>query len=100
MFRIQLAINALFFIGYSSACFFAVLLNQSVAHYLGYDWCFILLGFMTLGAIYVNKKVEYTYETFMPFISNDNTLKPDSYHPLYQNTNQSRDTDDEGPNRS
>jgi hypothetical protein len=26
-FRIQLAINALFFIGYSSACFFAVLLN-------------------------------------------------------------------------
>lgn len=54
----------------------AVFLNEHITHTLGYGVMFYMLGCLSLIAMYINSKVKYTFETYIPFVK-DRTLQPD-----------------------
>jgi hypothetical protein len=65
--RLQIPINALFFISFGGSAMFGVWLNSAVVPAMGYAALFNILGVMSCISMVLNYKLEYTFETFMPF---------------------------------
>ena len=49
-------------------------------HTLSYDVVFVLLGLMSLSAVILLLRIQWTIENIIPF-DNDSTLKPDTAPP-------------------
>ena len=49
-------------------------------HTLSYDVVFVLLGLMSLSAVILLLRIQWTIEHIIPF-DNDSTLKPDTASP-------------------
>lgn len=54
---------------------FAVWINYEVVPALGYTALFNVFGVMTCISMFINYKLQYSFETFMPFIKTGNTTE-------------------------
>lgn len=66
---LQVPVNALFFIAFGFASTFGVFLFGSIVPILGWTILFYILGGMTCISLFINWKVQYTFETKMPFVT-------------------------------
>jgi len=61
-------VNALFFVAFGLASTFGVFLFGQVVPILGWNILFIMLGAMTCVSLVINWKLQYKFDTFMPFV--------------------------------
>jgi len=61
-------VNALFFIAFGGSSMFAVWINSAVVPALGYNALYTILGGMSCISMVINYRLQYTFETFMPFV--------------------------------